>query len=249
MEPEAVLCTLAEMFATEGKAREVAIVASAKAEFFHFDYDNWNGGTDVFDLNLQVPVPLFNLIRSDLEECKSDLMENIKLITEHLTNAYVRKVNITPALSVGEDWRDKARVWLTGSGITNQGRVRSDNIAARNADGLLFRSQAEINLYKALKNLGVPFAPLPVFVKGGDDYKRIEPDFIIIKDGIFMMVEVDGDTVHHETPAEAHTRTSMLAHEGAQVERVTASDCSTAEKATVCARRLLEVIDRTKSRK
>lgn len=73
--------------------------------------------------------------------------------------------------------------WLRGEGITNQGRVRSDNIAARAFDGLLFRSQPEINLYGALKAAGVSFAPLPVFVRGGHDYRRIEPDFIIVKDG------------------------------------------------------------------
>lgn len=68
--------------------------------------------------------------------------------------------------------------------MTNQGRVRSKNVAPRERDGLLFRSQAEINLYLALKQVGVSFAPLPVFVRGGREYQRIEPDFIILKDGL-----------------------------------------------------------------
>jgi hypothetical protein len=129
--------------------------------------------------------------------------------------------------------------WLRGEGITNQGRVRSDNIAAREHDGLLFRSQEEINLYRALKSAGVSFAPLPVFVRGGREYRRIEPDFVVVKGGMIAVVEVDGDTVHQESPAEAHARTTMLVHEGAHVERVKASDCATPEKAKECADRVL----------
>ena len=113
----------------------------------------------------------------------------------------------------------------------------------------MFRSQPEVNLFQALKKLAVPFAPLPVFVKGGVNYQRIEPDFIILKDGIVLMVEVDGDTVHHETPAEAHARATMLAHEGAYVERVNASACATPELAMECAKRLLLIVGKIKLRR
>jgi hypothetical protein len=135
------------------------------------------------------------------------------------------------------DWRAQAVAWLRAEGINNQGRVRSDNIAARSSDGLLFRSQAEIRLYQALKPLGVSFAPLPVFMRGGASYRRIEPDFLIVHRGIVMAIEVDGDTVHRETPAEAHDRTMMLQHEGVHIERVKASDCETPELAGACAKR------------
>jgi hypothetical protein len=145
------------------------------------------------------------------------------------------------------DWRAQALAWLRGEGINNQGRVRSDNIATRTVDGLLFRSQPEIRLYQALKALGVSFAPLPVFVRGGQSYRRIEPDFVIVHRGVTMAVEVDGDTVHRETPAEAHDRTTMLQHEGVQIERVKASDCETPEGAATCAKRLVALIDRLRT--
>jgi len=113
-------------------------------------------------------------------------------------------------------------------------------------DGLLFRSQPEIFLYKTLKSSGVSFAPLPVFIRGGESYKRIEPDFFIVKDGITMVVEVDGDTVHQESPAEAHARTTMLAHEGVHIERVKASECETQELANTCAKKILQIIEKLK---
>src|SRR5690606_35974377 len=107
-------------------------------------------------------------------------------------------------VTTDSDWRENAKTWIAGLNISNQGRVRSDNLAPHTCDGLRFRSQPEINLYKALKSLGVTFAPLPVFIRGGEDYQRIEPDFVILQDGILLIVEVDGDTTHQETPVEAH---------------------------------------------
>jgi very-short-patch-repair endonuclease len=88
-----------------------------------------------------------------------------------------------------------------------------------------------------------------VFVRGGDSYRRIEPDFVLLKDGAMMIVEVDGDTVHEETPAEAHDRTTMLLHEGAFVERVKASDCDTPDKARGCAERLVRILGKRKGAK
>ena len=43
-----------------------------------------------------------------------------------------------------EDWRNDQIAWLRGEGINNQGRVRSDNVASRQEDGLLFLSMPEI---------------------------------------------------------------------------------------------------------
>jgi very-short-patch-repair endonuclease len=93
----------------------------------------------------------------------------------------------------------------------------------------------------------VSFAPLAVFVRGGSTYRRIEPYFVIFKDGRLMIVEVDGDTVHHETPAEAHDRTTMLVHEGAHVERIKASQCDTPEKALQTAKTLVQLFDKLRA--
>jgi very-short-patch-repair endonuclease len=103
---------------------------------------------------------------------------------------------------------------------------------------LLFRSAPEVT-----------FAPLPVFVRGGKQYKRIEPDFVIIKDGIVMIVEVDGVAFHNESPQEAHDRLTMLVHEGVHVERVNAKECETPESAKRCAEKILGIITKLKTNK
>lgn len=240
---DALLGTLARQFALEGSAREVAILANAE---YRLEWSGQNWGVDSFWLYLQVPGWLYSQI--DLPECEQKLLQK----AQKLTISYpedLHGVGISVILSADKDWREKANNWLTGKGVTNQGRVRSDNIPSRTLDGLLFRSENEILFYKALKALGVTFAPLPVFIKGGETYRRIEPDFVIVKNGVMLIVEIDGDTVHHETPAEAHARTSMLSHEGVNVERIRASECQTPEQANACARKILEIINKIKNSK
>jgi len=201
----------------------------------------------IYTLYLQIPVWLYTQVSSGKDESEEKILAHINPLTIPFPKDRIGSVLISPQATEDKDWRDKAKAWVAGTGVTNQGRVRSDNIAPRECDGLLFRSQPEIYLYKALKSLGVSFAPLPVFIKGGESYRRIEPDFVVIKDGIVMVIEVDGDTVHQETPEEAHNRTTMLVYEGAHVERIKASECGTPEKADISAKRLLQIVTKLKS--
>jgi len=65
--------------------------------------------------------------------------------------------------------------------------------------------------------------------------------------GVALVVEVDGDTVHQETPAEAHARTSMLQHEGVHIERIQASECDSPEKAKAAAQKVMITIDKLRA--
>jgi hypothetical protein len=245
--PDPLVATVARLFAAKGQAREVAVLANATPQILQTGYDSWDGGIYYFNLILQIPYFLFAQLELELENIQTTILEKTKLVLRPYPQDVLQEVLITPLLSANEGWQEKAQSWLAGNNISNQGRVRSDNVAAKSCDGLLFRSQAEINLYKALKASGISFAPLPVFIRGGETYRRIEPDFVIIQDGIVMVVEVDGDTVHHETPTEAHARTTMLIHEGVHLERVNASECASFEAATKCAKKLLQLIAKLKS--
>jgi hypothetical protein len=246
---EGVLGAIAGILAQDGMAREVAILANSKASILHTDHDNWDGGIDGYTIYLEIPAHLY----TQLADKQTEVEELLKLKAQNITRLYpqewIQAFVITTELPTDDGWREKAKTWLNGKGVTNQGRVRSDNIAPLICDGLLFRSQPEIHLYRALRSLGVTLSPLPVFIRGGETYRRIEPDFVLLKDGIMMIVEVDGDTVHKETPQEAHDRVTMLLHEGAHVERVNAKDCDTAEKARACAARIMSIMAKLKTNK
>jgi hypothetical protein len=126
------------------------------------------GYIQVLSLYLEVPPDalgrLFR-VREDVQRRMGDIFRPI--INAH-RRYQASEVFIVPTDEEPSDWRKQTLAWLRGEGVTNQGRVRSDNIAARQYDGLLFRSEEEINLYRAFKAAGVSFAPLPVFVRGGN---------------------------------------------------------------------------------
>jgi len=243
---ESHLSTIVRLFALEGATKEVTVLANAESSVYQTDYDNWNGGTYLYTLYLKVEISVYTQIENEIEEIQQNIYNKLNKVASEEAYCY-RNVEISAKLSTDSNWRDKAKSWLAGSHINNQGRVRSDNIANRASDGLLFRSQPEIHFYKALKSLGISFAPLPVFIRGGQAYKRIEPDFFIIKDGVMLVVEVDGDTVHIETPTEAHDRTTMLLHEGVNIERIKSSECDTYEKALESAKKIVSIIERHKA--
>lgn len=252
---EKLLNALARMFAEEGKAPEVALLAHSRVRIQEKlnqpedpgDYDEWTVVTRGYTVYLESPFHLYVQVAGDREKLEQTLRERATGLIRVYDNEYIEAFIIVPELPDDDRWREKAKSWVDGKGVTNQGRARSDNVAPLMCDGLLFRSPHEINLYRALRSKGVSFAPLPVFVRGGQTYRRIEPDFVLLKDGIVMIVEVDGDTVHRESPQEAHDRVTMLLHEGANVERVNATECATAEKAQACAVKILSIIEKLKT--
>ncbi len=241
---DAFAATLASIAATQGDAPAVAVLAYSRPEI-RFDDSRSDFGEDylIFTLRLVLATEVYG----NLADSRTALCERLSALANEVSSAHdplmtVYRVVLAPSINSAEGWRVDAQKFLRGEGINNQGRVRSDNIAARVHDGLLFRSQPEIHLYDALKRLGVFMAPLPVFVRGGTTYQRIEPDFLLIHRGVLVVVEVDGATVHRESPTEAHSRTAGLQREGVRVERVSATDCATRSAADRCAASLMDAV-------
>jgi hypothetical protein len=243
---ETFVATLARVAATKGDATSVALLTESTPSINWIDSDNnWGQTYNIYTLRLHISPDFFARLDDESEDIVTRLAELASRVSRaHDEFNTVNTILLAPALLPSEGWREHARAWLRGEGINNQGRVRSDNIASRQHDGLLFRSTPEIFLYEALKARGVYFAPLPVVVRGGTTFQRLEPDFLVIHDRVVMVVEVDGATVHRETPAEAHERIQGLTHQGVRVERVKADECSTRARAVDCAGRLVAAIER-----
>lgn len=243
---ETFASTLAQICASRGDVLGVALLAESSPTISLSDVRT-DFGEDWYDytLRLDVEPELYGRISEQREPACLRLQ---KLASE-ISCAYdrhhdVSTVAIAPVMALMEGWRPKAQAFLRGEGINNQGRARSDNIAARQHDGLLFRSEPEILLYDALKGKGIYLAPLPVLVRGGATFQRLEPDFLVLHKGVLMLVEVDGASVHKESPAEAHARTQGLQRDGVRVERVQAKDCATKQAAERCAAKLIEALER-----
>ena len=123
--------------------------------------------------------------------------------------------------------------------------MRSDSPAKTEYAGLFFRSQAEVNLFRAFQAAAVMVAPLPVFVRGSGPGSRLEPDFVVIVPPKIMVVEVDG-AMHHESPVEADERLAEFRRSGVLVERVRASDCHPLEAAKRTSERLLKILNQAR---
>ena len=63
------------MFASEGRPKEVAILARgvAKAEISY--RDNWDGGTDVYTITIAIPTFLYAQLGEDRERLERELAE------------------------------------------------------------------------------------------------------------------------------------------------------------------------------
>jgi hypothetical protein len=242
---DAILGTAARILLIKENWRSASILANAAHELKHWAHDNWNGGQDTWMLFLQIPVETY-LELDNRDQIERWIAEALNTAAEAVAGANDFEVKITTLISADPDWRIKTKQLLDGEGITNQGRVRSDNIAPIQQDGLLFRSRPEVEFYLAMKRTGIPFAPLPVVLMGGYNYKRIEPDFVLFYKGLVAVVEIDGDKFHTERPVDSHSRIKMLLDEGAIEIRVSASACDTSQKAKEAVENMIQSIDKRK---
>jgi len=220
---EDFLAAITEALKIRGDARSIAVILNGDCRFESRDQDF---GVDYWSLCISLPVYMYHALSdAELIEIKQNIAEVGQPFFASMQTDYLRGVDIFP--KVGEapaDWRTNAASFLKGEGVTNQGRVRSDNIASMQHKGLLFRSQAEINLFDAIERAGLAVSPLPVFIRKGNSYHRLEPDFLVIFKGLTFIIEVDGDTFHRETPADADKRLVPLTHEGIEVRRIRAAE-------------------------
>ena len=229
---EALLYGVVELLKAAGEARAVSVVLNSTVAVRREHYDNWNGGLYNVEIDLTVDYQTYGQLSGDeraaVESAIAAVAEPILACGENDT---FRGVHVRPGGRPRPNWRAEGHDFVRGVGVSNQGRVRSDNIATREEDGLLFRSLPEVPLYRALKRRGVTFAPLPVFLRGGAEYRRLEPDFIVLKDGMVFQIEVDGDTYHRETPADAQRRLTPMEYEGVKVLRFNAEELANDEMA------------------
>ncbi|TPG84750.1 hypothetical protein [Pseudomonas mandelii] len=229
-----------------GDARAIAVLVAGQCAL---EPDDSDMGINYWALTISLNVQIFfAMTEQDRELVRESISTVISPFYSATPNDALSHVVISPMVGEASDgWREDAMRFVQGEGVTNQGRVRSDNIASKEHQGLLFRSQAEITLFKALCRAKIAVAPLPVFVRHGKKYHRLEPDFVVVYQGLTFVIEVDGDTYHHETPAQADQRLIPLTYEGVEVRRVQASEVKDDCSADSVVRNLCEFMARRKS--
>ncbi len=242
---EDFLASAVEALKVQGDARAIAVLIAGKCELLQWNSDF---GIDFWRLFIALPIPLFYAMNDDDRKLTQEAIATVVTpFFETKPGDGLESVVISPQVTAAKTgWRDEAVRFIKGEGVTNQGRVRSDNIASRQHQGLLFRSKAEITLFTALTRAKLAVAPLPVFVRIGKAYNRLEPDFVVVYKGLTFVVEVDGDTFHRELPAEADKGLVPLTYEGVEVRRIRAADLENDEAADRVVQELIEFMARRK---
>ena len=242
---EDFLASAVEALKVRGDARSIAIVLAGSCAF-EWSREDW--GVEYWDLNIGIPTPLFHAMSTEeVSQVQSNIREVMVPFFKSRPEG-MAGVNVHPTVvAAPEGWRDDAMRFVRGEGVTNQGRVRSDNIASKEHRGLLFRSKAEITLFEAMQRAHLAIAPLPVFVRVGKSYNRLEPDFVVVFQGLTFVVEVDGDTFHRESPADADKRLIPLTYEGVEVRRIRAEEVATDAMADAAVKDLVQFMTKRKA--
>lgn len=242
---EDFLASIVEALKVRGDARAIVTLVEGDCQFAPWDSDF---GIDRWRLFIALPVHIFYAMSDEERKATEIAIDEIASPFFSVTpQDALESVVITPLVTQAvSGWRDEAVRFIKGEGVTNQGRVRSDNIASKQHQGLLFRSKAEITLFEALTRAKLAVAPLPVFVRIGKAYNRLEPDFLVVYKGLTFVVEVDGDTFHKELPAEADKRLIPLTYEGVEVRRIRAEDLFNATAADNVVKELIDFMARRK---
>ncbi|PTL75625.1 hypothetical protein [Vitiosangium sp. GDMCC 1.1324] len=237
------LATMARILMERGQRNAVAVLAygttTARCDKY-FDFGRYHYP---WQLTTRLRPEVYGRLTADMrKELESVLHDtSVEVFGHEHPDSYIDKFSISAAIEKNSTWQQATREFTRGRKVNNQGRVRSDNPAMKMYDGLYFRSEPEVNFYLACKEASLVCAPLPVFLRPGRTPPyRIEPDMLILRNGVVIQVEIDGQSFHQETPVEAQERTLAMQREGVQVFRIAAAQCGTLEKARDALRSMLE---------
>ena len=137
---EAIIATSARLLVRQQHITAASILANARPicrYLYHQNHQDFGIVVDVFHyfrLDLAIPADVYFSLE-DRSEIERAIDGALRTATEPVSDSNFINCRIVTSLEEDPDWRQKTRQFISGEGITNQGRVRSDNIAARQHDG------------------------------------------------------------------------------------------------------------------
>jgi hypothetical protein len=94
-----IVDAIARVLQEEGKAELGAMLSEASMKVEETSFDNWNGGTYGYTLQLQVPARTFAALGSALDEIEEDLKTRISRFARLYPNEHVEAVVIAPSFT------------------------------------------------------------------------------------------------------------------------------------------------------
>lgn len=118
-----------------------------------------------------------------------------------------------------------------------------DRFPHRTLQEVLFHREIRNSQIEIKKELGVSFifSPLPVFSDCG---RRIETDFLLMKDKVTIIIEIDGDSHNQKLAVDEKIRLDSFEENGFPVMRISCSQDSGKEWAKSAAEKALNRLER-----
>lgn len=104
---EAVLSTVHALLRSEGLSDAAAIVREHPAHLEQTGYDNWNGGTNIWECQFKVPAEQYVRLGAKRSQLEEQITARLKSVVEHESQDWY-SAKIVPAKELVADWRDDA---------------------------------------------------------------------------------------------------------------------------------------------
>ncbi len=113
---EQTLATVHSLLRAEGMGEAATIVRTYPARAEQTGYDNWNGGTDIWEVQFEIPVHDYARLGAKRSHLEEQISARLKTVLEHDTQDWY-SAKIVPAKERCTEWRSEA------SGLPRQVRV------------------------------------------------------------------------------------------------------------------------------
>jgi len=114
---EAIVRNLARLYALKNQPSVVELLVRSSVKIVQSSYDNWNGGTYGYTLNLHAPAHLYSAIEERIPELERELFERATPLLRGFENERLESIVITLELEADESWRDNAAKWLAQQNV------------------------------------------------------------------------------------------------------------------------------------
>lgn len=97
--PEAMIATIARICEREKRTVVVEVLRNCAVELEQTNYDNWNGGTYTYGINLHVSPERYAKISSELDSIENVILTHARALIRHSPNDQIGQVIIVPDIS------------------------------------------------------------------------------------------------------------------------------------------------------
>jgi len=99
-----IIYTVCELLKADQEDELFQILNSAETNIEETGYDNWNGGTNLYTIYLNIDVDTFVKIRDRIEKVETDLLAKFEIGTRHFENEVISNIRIIPKVQPKIEW-------------------------------------------------------------------------------------------------------------------------------------------------